>query len=160
MVGRSCRTYPNSDVDLPHRRYVDICHDEELLLLRVQRIEVKKTPVVSVVLEPPADLPSEVVTYLGGGREAQSLFDVRSMKGSFQGRIDSEIPAAKSLIDDGPDLPRPGIGRIHCSLIADLGREAESDREVPAIRRSDPRANVISHPLDATSILFAGKDVE
>jgi hypothetical protein len=41
VVGPSCGTYANSKVDLPHRRDVQISHDEELLLLVVQRIEVK-----------------------------------------------------------------------------------------------------------------------
>ena len=82
------------------------------------------------------------------------------MKGALKSRVDGEVPTAHGLIDDGPDLPRPGVERVGGPLITDLGRETESNGEMPALRRPDPRANVVSDPLDSVSVLFAGEDIE
>jgi hypothetical protein len=126
----------------------------------MQRIEGSDAPVVSVVFEATADLGSEVVTYLGAGCKTDSLLYIRAMPGAFESWIESEVPAAESLIDNGTNLPSPGVLRIGSSLIADLGRNAEPNWEMPAIRSSYTRPDMVSDPLDSVSILLAGKDVE
>ncbi len=74
--------------------------------------------------------------------------------------LKAKYQASEALIDDGPKLPRPCVGRVDRALIADLGREAEPHRQMPAIRRTHARANVVAYPLHAVAVLRAGEDVE
>jgi hypothetical protein len=51
MIGRRCRAYANSYVDLPLRRYVKVSHGEELLLLVVERVKGADPSIVRIVFE-------------------------------------------------------------------------------------------------------------
>ena len=42
------------------------------------------------------------------------------MKGPFQRRIERQIPRAQLFVDDGTNLPRPGIGGEDRPLVANL----------------------------------------
>ncbi len=64
------------------------------------------------------------------------------------------------LVDDGANLPVPGVGRIAGALIAELGGEADADRPVPGVGHADAGTDVVADPLDALAAAFAGEDVE
>ncbi len=64
------------------------------------------------------------------------------------------------LVDDGADLPGPGVGRVDGALVADLGGEADADGPVPAVGNADAGTDVVADPLDAVAVLPAGEDVE
>ena len=160
VVGGSGSADTNAEVDLPFRRDVKIGDGEDLLLLVVEWIERPEASVVGIVFDAAADLSCEVVAHLCSRSEPEALVHVRAMPGSFQRWIYSEVPAAKGLVDDRANLPRPGIGRVDGALISDLGGDAEADRPVPGVWDPNAGADVVADPLDAVAILLAGEDVE
>ena len=94
------------------------------------------------------------------GSEAPALVDVRAVEGALEGGVEGEVPAAHGFVDDGADLPGPGVGGVDGALVADLGGEADADGPVPAIGNADAGADVVADPLDAVAVLPAGEDVE
>lgn len=63
---------PDTKIDLPLRRNMQVRHREDLLLLIVERVETSQPAVVCVVFDTAADLPGEVVTHLYGERESDA----------------------------------------------------------------------------------------
>src|SRR6202453_548689 len=160
MVGGRCRADAHADIDFPQGRYVEIGNQEDLLLLIVDGRDVADRAVVGIPLDTAADDAGEVVTDFCARRKTETLIHVGAMQGALEGRIDGEVPAPDGLIDDRPDFPGPGVGRVGGTLKADLGGQADSHGPPPGIRYSNPGTDVITHPLHAVSILLAGEDVE
>src|ERR1700677_1585687 len=160
MVRRRGGTDADAYVDLPNRGHIEIGDEEDLLLLAAHGRNVADRAVVRIPLDAAANDTRKVVTDLGTRREAKALIDIRTMQGALERGIDREIPAADALVDDRTYFPGPGIGRVGRALKPDFGREAHAHRPPPGIRYPNARANVISHPLHATAVLLAGKDVE
>src|ERR1035441_3285638 len=84
----------------------------------------------------------------------------RSMPGTLQGWIDSQIPAANLLVYNRSDLPCPGVARKLRALVANLHRDAHANGPFPAIRRAHARSNMISHPLVALPRPHARENVK
>src|SRR5579871_1625708 len=131
VIGGSRRADAHPDVEFPERRYVEIRHEKELLLLLVKRGNVVERTVVGVVLDPAAHPLREVIADFERRSETPTLMHVRPVQGALEGGIDGEIPAADRLVDDRADLPRPGVGRVGGALKADLGGNADAEPTAP-----------------------------
>src|ERR1700733_13125124 len=160
VIGTCCGAHPDTDIYLPLGRNIQVGHQEDLLLLIMQRIKRAQAAVVCVVFDTAAYLPVEVVTELHRGRKAHPLFGIGTVPGTFERWVHGPIPAAHVLVDNGSDLPGPGIARIDRSLIANLCRHTYTDRPMPRIRHSHSRPDVVTYPLHPMPILPAGKHVE
>ena len=72
------------------------------------------------------------------------------------------------LNEDAPPVERLMVGDLLRSsamippraLVADLVGDAHAHRPVPAIRRTNPRTDVVAHPLPASVTTRAGEDVK
>ena len=160
VIGGGGRANAHAEVDLPVGADVEVDGREELLLLIVKAGNVGDAAVVGVVFEAAGDLLCKVVADFCSRREVDAQFHVRPVPGAFKGWIDGEVPWPLLFIDDGANLPGPGVGREERTLVADLSGEAYADWPVPVFRNPDPGADVVANPLDAKAALLAGEDVE
>jgi hypothetical protein len=133
---------------------------DTLLLLLVDGVEAANAAEVAVILEASADDRGEVVADFECGRKAKALMDIRTVEGTLERGVEGEVPAAKSLVDDRPNLPGPCVGRIDGALIANFGRDADADGPVPTIGHANAGADMVANPLDAVAVLPTGEDVE
>ena len=160
MVGCRCRSYADTEVDLPVWRYVQIHCREELLLLIVKGLKAVQRSIVGVVFKIAGDVLVEVIADLGIGRKPYTLIDSLSVKRSFERGVHGEIPAAYRLVHNGADLPCPGISRELASLVPNLGGEAYTYWPVPAVGNTNARTDMVANPLPSISIASAGENVE
>src|SRR6202789_300942 len=160
VIGRGGGADADTEVDLPYRRDIQVGDDKELLLLVVHGGDVAYGVIIGVVLEPTADYRGEIVADLGAGREAPSLVDVGAVQRAFQCRVDSKVPAADRLVDDGPHFPGPGVRRVGGALEADLGGQADTHRPIPGVGYPNTRADVIADPLNALAVLLGREYIE
>src|ERR1700723_3160274 len=160
VIGRGGGADADTEVDLPHRRDIEVGDDKELLLLVVHGGEVAYGVIIGVILEPTGDYRGEIVADLGAGREAPALIDVGAVQRAFQCRVDREVPAADRLVDDGPHFPGPGVRREGGALKADLGGQADAHGPIPGVGYLNSRADVIADPLNALAILLGREDIE
>ncbi len=130
------------------------------MLLVAAPIEVGHRPERAVVLEPDRHLRRDAVADLGGGGELEAPVDVVSLDRPLEGRVERDVPARPLLVDDRPQLDRPRVGGEGPALVADLGREAQADRQLPALGRAHARADVAAHPLPRGVGLDRGEHVE
>ena len=131
VIGGGGRADAYAEVDLPLWRNVEIGDGEDLLLLISECVGGGDATVVSVVLDAAADLAGEVEADFDGGGEGYALGDVGAMQGALERRVEGEVPTADGFIDDGTDLPSPGVGRVDGALVTDLRGEADADGPVP-----------------------------
>src|SRR5271156_206198 len=160
MVGGSSRTDAHSEVELPLWPQIEVNGRNELLLLIVERTEIRDRSVRTVVLKPAGDSSCEVVTELEIGREDKTLVHAGAMKRPVQRGVEGQIPAPDFLVDNWTDFPSPSVGVERSPLVADFVRQTESHRPVPRLRNADARPNMIAHPLPAAIGLNASEDVE
>src|SRR5208283_5499153 len=78
----------------------------------------------------------------------------------LQRGVPGEIPTIDLLVDDWPNLPRPGVGSVRPALVAELGGNAHVDRPMPRLGNAHARANVVADPLIALGAAIAGEHVE
>src|SRR5581483_7598175 len=78
----------------------------------------------------------------------------------LQGGIERQVPAIDLLVDDRPDLPRPGIGAEVGADVAELGRKTQADGPVPLLRHREARADVGADELPSALGLDRAEQVE
>ena len=120
VVGGAGDADSDTEVELPVRRKIQIDGGEELLLLVVEAIEIRDRSQSSVVFQPECDLLGKVVADFGIGREGPALVVTRAVQRPVNGWVEGQIPGSELLVDDGANLPSPGIGRKTSPLIADF----------------------------------------
>src|ERR1700723_3338535 len=86
VIGRGGGADADTEVDLPHRRDIEVGDDEELLLLVVHGGDVAYGVIIGVILDPTADYRGEIVADLGAGREAPALIDVGAVQKAEGGK--------------------------------------------------------------------------
>src|SRR5207249_11151617 len=82
------------------------------------------------------------------------------MKRPVKRGIEGQIPPADLLVHDGPNLPRPSIGRISAALPADFVREADSYGPVPLRRNAHAGTDVAADIIPALTVLSGSKNVK
>src|SRR5579884_711571 len=168
MIGSRGRPHAHAEVELPVGRKHKINGRQNLLLLLAQRVEARHRPQGAVILETglhflglfPFPFHPHVIAELEVRRKLKAFADARAMKGAIKRRVEGEIPAIDFFVDDRPNFPRPGIGRVNGALVSELLREAKAYRQMPAFRNAETRPDVVAHPGPAVARLHAGEDVE
>ena len=108
----------DAEVDLPVWADVEIDGGKQLLLLNMQTGDLRDAAIIGVVFETAGDLLGEVVTDFDGRRKVQAQIDVGAMPGALQSGVDGEVPSPFGLIENGANLPGPGVAREERALIA------------------------------------------
>jgi len=157
--GRSCAD-ADAEVDLPLWADVEVDAWKNLLLLLVHCVGVAEVAVVGVVLDGPVDFLGEIVADGSAGGKIDAEINVGAVPGAFEGGIDGEVPAAELLVDNGANLPCPGVRGKEGALVADLVGETNSDGPMPILGDAHARADVVADPLHAEAALLRGEDVE
>src|ERR1051326_3479393 len=137
----------DAQVEFPVGREVEIDGGQNLLLLFAQGVEAGDWAERSVILQPAGDFRGEIVTCLEVGRKLDALADAGAVERPVERRVERPIPLAALLIDDGPDLPGPGVSGKNGPLIPDFGRKAQPNRPFPLLRDAYPWADVVANPL-------------
>src|SRR6185437_11348682 len=111
VIGRRTGSNADAEVDLPLGGDVQVGYREDLLLLIVQAGGRAEPAIVGVVFDARVHLLGNVVADLGARRKVQAVSHAGTVPGALQRRVDGEVPAANSLVDDGPNLPGPRVRR-------------------------------------------------
>src|SRR5436309_14514897 len=82
------------------------------------------------------------------------------MERTLQAGVERQVQFPNLLIDDGPDFPRPGVGRITGAHPSELGRKAKADGPFPGRRNPHARPNMIAYELPAVGAIRASENVE
>ena len=117
-------------------------------------------PQGAIIFQAAGDFLGDVVADLHVGREFKAAAGVGAVEGAVEGRIKSAVPAPHLLVDDGTDLPGPGIGEDDGALVADFHRQAQPNRQMVAFGHRNAGANVRADPHPAFIGLMIGELVE
>src|SRR5258708_9997665 len=82
------------------------------------------------------------------------------MEGTLQAGVERQVQFSNLLINDRPDFPRPGVGRITGAYPSELGRKTEPDGPFPGRRNPHARPNMIAYELPAVGAIRASENVE
>src|SRR5579875_1055411 len=86
-VIRGCRrSDAGAEVDLPLGRNIQVGNEEDLLLLKVERVGRGDSSVTSIIFGPDTDGTVQVVPDLYRRRKTDALIDIRSMPSALQCR--------------------------------------------------------------------------
>src|SRR5580704_5349999 len=160
VIGTCRDAYAHTEIKLPFRAQIQVDSRQDLLLLLAQRIEASHRTERAIILQTAGDLRRDVVTDFEVRRKFQPTARVGTVEGAVQRWVERAVPASQLFIDDGADLPGPGIRREDGALIADLRRQADSYRQVIALRYGHARADVRAHPHPASAGLVVGKLIQ
>ena len=149
-----------AEIDFPIRGKIQVDGREDLMLLLSGGKKIRGRTDGAVVFESAGDFFREIVTELEIRRERDTLTDTVAVKGPVKSRIAREVPRAGLLVDDGANLPGPGIRGKLSPLVANLIGETEADGPVPFLGDSHSRPNVVAHPLDPLATLFRSENVK
>src|ERR1039458_2141702 len=149
MIGASGHTDAGRQVEFPVGTQVQVQGRHDGLLLVAQRTEAGDGAHRAIVFKSHGDLLGDVVAYFGAWRKGDALAHVQTVKGALQRGVDGHVPAVQLLVDDGPDLPRPGVGGVASALVTNFGRQAHIHWPVPRFGDPDAWPNVIAYPLVA-----------
>ena len=155
---RQAESHP--EVAFPLRPEIEIKHGKKQLLLPAQRIKRGDGAYPAVVFQAPADGRRELIADLRVGGKLKAAVHAFALQVPVEHGIQRCIEGSPLLVENRSQLQRPGIGGEGPLLIADLQRQAEPDGHLPTLRDSDPRADMIPHPLPAGVRLDARKNVE
>ena len=130
------------------------------MFLLAECVYIAERAVRPVILEAHRDAFQQIVAELEFRLELVARILRRPVKGFPESRVEPQVQLAELFIDNRPDLPGPGIAREIRPLIAELGREAQADRQVVPLGNRHPRPDMRAHPLPTAVRLNAGELVE
>ena len=159
IVGAGCAD-ADAEIEFPVGRQVQVNRREELLVLVSEGIEIADRAQRAVVFEATRNFLGEVETYLGVRRETPTLILAGAVERLVQRWIEGPVPATYFLVDDGTNLPGPGVGGKVSLLVADFCGKTQAHRPMPGFRDGDARTDVIAHPHPPAVGLDGGENVE
>src|SRR5581483_11688852 len=160
VVGAAGGADADTEVELPLRAEVEVDGGHDLVLLLAQRVEVADGSQPAVVLQAKRRALRHVEAELRVRRELKAPLLGRSAERFLQGGIERQVPAIDLLVDDRPDLPRPGVGAEVGADVAELGRKTQADGPVPLLRHRDARADVGADEVPSALGLDRAEQIE
>ena len=130
------------------------------MLLKSRWQEICGRSYRTVVFEATGDLFREVVAEFEVRGKNEALAHRLAVQRFVESGIETEIPAAELLIDDGTHLPGPGVGGELAALVADFVGEAEANGPFPFFGDGEARTNMVTDPLNALAAALGSEDVE
>src|SRR5258708_26714859 len=160
MIGAAGQPYPDTKIELPFGRYVEIDGREYLVFLFTYWIKPAEWPQSTVVLNSRVDLLRNRIRDFDVGRKLEPAFRSRTVQRALKSGIERDVPATQIFVDDRTNLPAPGVLREFAPHVTDLLRETYAHRPMPFFRHPKTRSNMRAHEIQTTAIAGAGKDIE
>src|SRR5215469_1330902 len=117
-----CARQANADaaIELPFRAHIQVKCAEDLVLLLADGIESGHRTQRPVIFKSYVHFLSDIEARLHVRGEHDARRHARPVKRTINSRIECQIPTTQLLVDDRPDLQRPGVGGVLRPLIAEF----------------------------------------
>src|ERR1039457_2695423 len=160
VVRPASYAHPDSKVDLPLRRNIQIERGHELLRLARERVEFSDWSQTTVVFETEGHDLGEVPRDLRVRSELPSPSSFGPGVSLLERGVDGPVQPPLLFVYDGPYLQAPDRAGEDRASISEFRRQTDADRPMPAFRCTHSRPDVVAHPLPSLVIWHRGEGGE